>query len=69
MTNMVYENLYHKMVETGTSFAILSDAIGISEEIFVEKMRGNVPWLLSEAISICAYFGTSDVNFLFCSVI
>lgn len=69
MTNIVYENLYRKMVETGVSFAILSDAIGISKDVFVEKMEGKQPWLLSEAVAICAYFETSDVNFLFCSVI
>lgn len=69
MTNIVYENLYLKMVETGVSFTLLSDAIGVKEDVFVEKMKGNIPFLLSEVIGICAYFKTSDVNFLFCTVI
>ena len=69
MTNIVYENLYRKMVETGVSFAILSNAIGISEDVFVEKMEGKQPWLLSEAIGVCAYFKDPNIIFLFCSVI
>lgn len=69
MTNIVFKNLYRTMIEVGVSFAILSDAIGISEDVFVEKMTGKQPWLLSEAISICAYLKNPDVNFLFCSVI
>ena len=69
MTNIVYENLYRTMIEVGVSFAILAGVIGISEDVFVEKMTGKQPWLLSEAISICAYFKNPDINFLFCSII
>lgn len=61
----IYTNLYQMITQTGVSFKVMSDLIGISEDAFCEKLQGVSPWYLSEAMLICQYFHTTDVKHLF----
>ena len=63
--NIVCMNLYNEMNRRSLSIATLSNLIGVSEVVFMDKLRGLLPWDLSEALKICCFLEISDVKYLF----
>ena len=61
----VYPNLSDMMIKCGTTYSDLAHLIFVAEDVISQKMKGLIPWSLTEALSICFYFHTSDVDFLF----
>lgn len=61
----IYPNLLEKMINCGMSFEDLAKIISSTEDVVSKKMEGTIPWTLLEAVKVCCYFHTSDVNFLF----
>lgn len=53
--------LYELMLERGVSTPDLADFLNIHESILLKKMRGELPWYLTEVAKMCNYLGTSDV--------
>ena len=62
---VVYPNLYQKMLDYGVSNLELAELLRVDIEVILDKMRGVTPWYLHEAVHICMYFDTSDVENLF----
>ena len=63
--NIVYLNLYNEINRRSLSIETLSDHIGVSEAVFMNKLQGLLPWDLSEALNLCCYLKISDVKYLF----
>lgn len=61
----MYINLRNEMKKKNVSTHVLADLIGVSENILMDKLKGSLPWDLSEVLNICCYFKISDVKFLF----
>ena len=61
----IYPNLSQELDKIGMSVANLSTALNIPNEVISSKLRGEIPWLLSEALGVCRLLNNSDINFLF----
>lgn len=62
----IYPNLCQMLKERGITTSSLAEILNESEYSVDLKLRGELPWLLSDAVRICCLLNTSDVNFLFC---
>ena len=60
-----YPNLYRELNKANISLFLLAQELNISEDVADGKLRGEIPWLLTEAVGICRMLNTSDINFLF----
>lgn len=63
--NIVYLNLYNEIQSRSLPISTLSDHIGVSEAVFMNKLQGLLPWDLAEALKLCCYLKISDVKYLF----
>ena len=61
----IYPNLVQELDKIGITVAHLATALNIPKESVSSKLRGEIPWLLSDALNICRLLNNSDVNFLF----
>lgn len=61
----LYPNLCRELNKANVSISILARELNISEDIAKCKIRGEIPWLLPEAIGVCKLLNTSDIDFLF----
>ena len=61
----VYVNLNNEINKHNVPISVLAELIGVSEDIFMDKLNGLLPWYLSEVLNICCFFKISDVKFLF----
>lgn len=61
----VYPNLCRELDKISFSEDCLATELNIPTDSVISKLRGESPWLLSEAISICSLLNISDVKFLF----
>ena len=61
----VYPNLRQRMMELGVTNRELAKELGISGISFQLKMWGIKGWTLTDAVRLCAFFRTPDVEHLF----
>lgn len=61
----MYPVLRKRMKEQGISSKELAAVIGVSRITFYLKLWGITKWSLPEAIMVCCYFNTPDVEQLF----
>ena len=61
----MYINLCNEINRQNVPIRVLADLINVSEDIFMDKLKGLLPWDLSEALKLCCFFKISDVKFLF----
>ena len=61
----VYPVLRQRMREQQLSMKDLATAAGISRTAFFMKICGIKRWKLTEAVKICCFFRTQDVEHLF----
>ena len=55
-------NLRNLMLERGVSAHDLAKLINNSDDEFNLKLRGTLPWDLTDVVAICHHFGTVDVS-------
>jgi DNA-binding XRE family transcriptional regulator len=60
-----YPVLRQQMMKNGTTLKELSAAVGISPTALRLKMWGIKRWKLTEALSICCFFRSHDVERMF----
>lgn len=63
--DFVYPNLYRELRKANISISDLARKLNISDDTAECKIRGEIPWLLPEAVGVCQLLNTSDVKFLF----
>jgi hypothetical protein len=61
----IYPNLSEKMLDFGASVTDIAKLLGEDVSVITDKFQGVLPWFLHEAIAICAYLGTSNIEKLF----
>jgi len=62
-----YPNLCKELDAKGITLDILTERLNIPKNTLCDKLGGNTPWTLPEAISICQSLNNSDVKYLFYS--
>jgi DNA-binding XRE family transcriptional regulator len=60
-----YPVLRQQMIENGTTLKDLAAVAGVSLSALRLKMWGIKRWKLTEAVSICCFFHTQEVEHLF----
>jgi hypothetical protein len=55
-------NLSDLMLERGVSAHELAKLIDNSDDMFGLKLRGALPWDLTDVVAICRHFGTVDIS-------
>lgn len=64
----IYPILCQELDKTGITMSYLAVTLNITEDSVRSKLRGESPWMLSEAISICKLLNFSDIKLLFFTV-
>lgn len=60
-----YPILAHELKVCNITDTMLAERLNIPEKTLSLKMKGLLPWKLSEAIEICVVLKNSDIPFLF----
>ena len=63
--SFIYPILCREIDRLGLTVSCIATALNISEDSVCSKMRGESPWLLSEALSVCKLLNFSDIKLLF----
>lgn len=61
----IYPILCQELDKVGITVSHLTMALNITEDSVCSKLRGESPWMLSEALSICKLLNFSDIKLLF----
>lgn len=61
----IYPNLCLELYEAEVSVPCLAEKLHLPVESVKSKLRGESPWLLVEAIKICRFLNTDNIDFLF----
>lgn len=61
----VYPVLRQRMIEHGITFKELATIANVSRITLFLKMLGIKRWKLTEALNICCFFNTHDIEHLF----
>ena len=60
-----YPILCRELDKIGINVSYLAVALNITEDSVRSKLRGESPWMLSEALSICKILNFDDIKLLF----
>lgn len=63
--DLVYPILCRELDRFGITVSYLATALNTTEDSVRRKLRGESPWMLSEALNICKLLGFSDIKLLF----
>ena len=63
--DLIYPILCRELDRLGITIAYLATALNTTEESVRSKLRGESPWVLHEALSICKMLNFSDIKLLF----
>ncbi len=63
--NAIYPILCRELDRIGITLSYLAMALNITEDSVRSKLRGESPWLLSEALSIYKILNYDDIKLLF----
>ena len=63
--NAIYPILCRELDRIGITLSYLAMALNITEDSVRSKLRGESPWMLSEALSICKILNYDDIKLLF----
>ena len=61
----IYPILCQELDKIGITVSYLAMALNITEDSVCSKLRGESPWMLSEALSVCKLLNFSDIKLLF----
>lgn len=61
----IYPILCRELDRIGITLSYLAMALNITEDSVRSKLRGESPWMLSEALSICKILNYDDIKLLF----
>jgi hypothetical protein len=61
----IYPYLRKKMLDCGVSDIDLAELLNVEVSVITDKMRGVLPWYLHEALHVCIYLNTSELEKLF----
>lgn len=63
--DLIYPILCQEIERIGITVSYLATALNITEDSVHSKLRGESPWMLSEALSICKLLNYDDIKLLF----
>ena len=63
--NAIYPILCRELDRVGITLSYLATTLNITEDSVRSKLRGESPWMLSEALSICKILNCDDIKLLF----
>lgn len=61
----MYPNLSFELDKAGITTAVLAEKLETSEVSVCSKMRGEIPWKLWEAMTVCQMLGNPNIPWLF----
>lgn len=61
----IFTKLSGELDRCGITTDILAEKLNTSKHIINQKLKGELPWELWEALVICKLLGTSDIESLF----
>lgn len=62
---LMYPILRRELDRFDISISYLAEALNITEDSVRSKLRGESPWMLSEALNICKMLNYDDIKLLF----
>ena len=63
--DVIYPILCQELDRIGITVSYLATALNTTEDSVRSKLRGESPWMLSEALSICKILDFNDIKLLF----
>lgn len=63
--DLMYPILRQELDRLDISISYLAEALNITEDSVRNKLRGESPWMLSEALNVCKMLRYDDIKLLF----